>query len=41
MAASNDGIGFLAQRVGCVSLKALCDSSLIGRLHLLNAVKCY
>lgn len=30
----------LAQYVGRVSLKALCDSSLIGLLHSLGAVKC-
>lgn len=31
----------LAQHVGHVSLKALCDSSLIGLLRSLSAVKCY
>lgn len=31
----------LAQHVGHVSLKALCDSSLIGLLHSLCALTCY
>ena len=31
----------LAQHVGHVSLKALCDSSLIGLLRSLGAAKCY